>query len=262
MSEYNIQMNKYNALNAEYDQLYPQPMKHASTHAKDGSDPITPADIGAYSKTEADALLANKAPAGYGLGLSGSAKLLTANDDINDMLFGGGWYYYHSDNIPQNAPNLAYTHIVRIDALQGNVFIQTIYGITDGYGYQNMPIEVRRFRYGSMIRPWEYVNPPMVIGVEYRTTERYQGKPVYVKVVNFGAPPAVGDKIVEWGSSEYQPVSHRAIWGNTLLPYDDGDGLNIRVRSVTGIKIVINSNYDWSGQESISVTIKYTKTTD
>ena len=47
MSEYNIQMNKYNALNAEYDQLYPQPMKHASTHAKDGNDPITPSSIGA-----------------------------------------------------------------------------------------------------------------------------------------------------------------------------------------------------------------------
>ena len=47
MSEYNIQMNKYNALNAEYDQLYPQPMKHASTHAKDGDDPITPSSIGA-----------------------------------------------------------------------------------------------------------------------------------------------------------------------------------------------------------------------
>ena len=49
MSEYNIQMNKYNALNAEYDQLYPQPMKHASTHAKDGSDPILPSSIGAAS---------------------------------------------------------------------------------------------------------------------------------------------------------------------------------------------------------------------
>ena len=47
MSEYNIQMNKYNALNAGYDQLYPQPMKHANTHAKDGSDPITPSSIGA-----------------------------------------------------------------------------------------------------------------------------------------------------------------------------------------------------------------------
>lgn len=61
MSEYNIQMNKYNALNAEYDQLYPNPMKHANTHAKDGSDPITPASIGAYTKGEADTLLANKA---------------------------------------------------------------------------------------------------------------------------------------------------------------------------------------------------------
>ena len=47
MSEYNIQMNKYNALNAEYDQLYPKPMKHANTHAKDGSDPILPSSIGA-----------------------------------------------------------------------------------------------------------------------------------------------------------------------------------------------------------------------
>ena len=61
MSEYNIQMNKYNALNAEYDQLYPQPMKHASTHAKDGNDPITPSMIGTYTKTETDTLLQKKA---------------------------------------------------------------------------------------------------------------------------------------------------------------------------------------------------------
>ena len=60
MSEYNIQMNKYNALNAGYDQLYPNPMKHANTHAKDGSDPITPASIGAYTKGETDTLLVNK----------------------------------------------------------------------------------------------------------------------------------------------------------------------------------------------------------
>ena len=61
MSEYNIQMNKYNALNAEYDQLYPQPMKHANTHATGGSDPITPTSIGAYSKTETNTLLQKKA---------------------------------------------------------------------------------------------------------------------------------------------------------------------------------------------------------
>ena len=56
-------MNKYNALNANYDQLYPQPMKHASTHAKNGSDPITPSMIGTYNKTEIDTALQNKASA-------------------------------------------------------------------------------------------------------------------------------------------------------------------------------------------------------
>ena len=61
MSEYNIQMNKYNALSDDYDQLYPKPMKHASTHAKDGSDPILPSSIGAYSKEETDTLLQKKA---------------------------------------------------------------------------------------------------------------------------------------------------------------------------------------------------------
>ena len=60
MSEYNIQMNKYNASNAEYDQLYPQPMKHANTHATGGSDPITPTSIGAYTKTETNTLLQKK----------------------------------------------------------------------------------------------------------------------------------------------------------------------------------------------------------
>ncbi len=61
MSEYNIQMNKYNALNAGYDQLYPQPMKHANTHAEDGNDPITPSMIGTYTKTEIDTALQKKA---------------------------------------------------------------------------------------------------------------------------------------------------------------------------------------------------------
>ncbi len=34
--------------------------------------------------------------------------------------------------------------------------------------------------------PWEWINPPMDLGTEYRTTERYLGKPVYVKLVDCG----------------------------------------------------------------------------
>ncbi len=81
MSEYNIQMNKYNALNAGYDQLYPQPMKHANTHAKDGSDPITPADIGAYTEAEVNSLLAAKQDASSAIntGNIGSQSVNYAN---------------------------------------------------------------------------------------------------------------------------------------------------------------------------------------
>ena len=48
MSEYNIQMNKYNALNVEYDQLYPA----TKIENVDGLNTA----------------LQNKAPAGYGFG--------------------------------------------------------------------------------------------------------------------------------------------------------------------------------------------------
>ena len=36
----------------------------------------------------------------------------------------------------------------------------------------------------------EWFNPPMVLGKSYRTTERYKGKPVYIKTMDLGALPA------------------------------------------------------------------------
>lgn len=38
--------------------------------------------------------------------------------------------------------------------------------------------------------PLEYINPEMAVGVEYRTTERYLGKPVYKKLVRVASVPA------------------------------------------------------------------------
>lgn len=43
--------------------------------------------------------------------------------------------------------------------------------------------------FGGFWREWECVNPPMVLGEEYRTKERYLGKPVYTKLVNVGTLP-------------------------------------------------------------------------
>ena len=45
--------------------------------------------------------------------------------------------------------------------------------------------------------PFEWEHPPMKIGVEYRTTERYNGKPVFVMAVDGGAFPNSSSKTIE-----------------------------------------------------------------
>lgn len=119
MSEYNIQMNKYNALNAGYDQLYPQPMKHANTHAKDGSDPITPADIGAYTKGETDTLLAKKMVSE--LGQAGANLLEWANAQAV-----GGCFYINPTVTTADVPIVTwYAGILEINGGGRRMIIST-----------------------------------------------------------------------------------------------------------------------------------------
>ena len=40
-----------------YETIHPVPAVHASSHATGGSDAITPASIGAYTKTETESLI-------------------------------------------------------------------------------------------------------------------------------------------------------------------------------------------------------------
>ena len=48
---------------------------------------------------------------------------------------------------------------------------------------------VRRAKIDGVWQPWEWVNPPLAVGVEYRTTKRYQGLPVYTKYISCGTLP-------------------------------------------------------------------------
>ena len=45
----------------------------------------------------------------------------------------------------------------------------------------------------------EWINPPMAVGVEYRTTERYNGKVLYTKLLDLGALPVNSSKSVSTG---------------------------------------------------------------
>ena len=61
--------------------------------------------------------------------------------------------------------------------------------------------KMRRELYADTWLDWEWENPPMVLGVEYRTTERWQNKAVYTKLVDCGALPNTTTKEVSIGTA-------------------------------------------------------------
>lgn len=126
----------------------------------------------------------------------------------------------------------------------------------------------------TLLTPMEYLNPPMSVGVEYRTTERYLGKPVYVKTVNTGALPNATYKEI----SASFPNANRflAIYGSAykdnahLIPlpclrygsdaYNTDHAVQVTVNTTTSI--TISTNRDMSSFTESSVCVKYTKSTD
>ena len=92
----------------------------------------------------------------------------------------------------------------------------------------------------------DWLNPPMQLGVEYRTTERYNGKPVYKKAVNTGALSAGTSKSVAHG---VQNIGLRlsALYGLN----NNGDNL-VSNPGITGI-LVDGSNITITTAEGFSI---------
>lgn len=125
---------------------------------------------------------------GFGLGKE-QAAYIPSGADLNTYVK-NGWYYWSSGvlNVPFNSSSMLvmsragdYTHQI--------VFRDDVY---------DPCICIRKQTAGGW-REWEYVNPPMALNVEYRTTKRYLGKPVYTKMIPFGALPNKTAKLVEVG---------------------------------------------------------------
>lgn len=114
---------------------------------------------------------------------------------------------------------------------------------------------------GGIWQPVEFVNPNLRLGVEYRTTERYLGKPVYCKVVDCGNLPAPGSlKNVSHGVSGCLPIMVTGQMSNTnTIPWKGKFTV-----SADNINIVLYSPADESDFSSLTATaiLKYTKTTD
>lgn len=144
-------------------------MAYEKTIWKNNSEPALDAEH--LNKIENG--IANSAPGGFGLG--GGSKFLTPDDDLNEVWENGSYAW---DAPPKNAPTVSGTPIsycsMNVLNKGGDYNRHQIIYTFEGY-------EIHRY-YDGAKKTWSeqaWVNPPMLTSVEYRTTERYNGKAVY-----------------------------------------------------------------------------------
>lgn len=199
----------------------------------------------------------NAAPGGYGLGdIAGVAISSTVEEGLNTATQ-NGWYYFGGtgdiENRPSLIPDSGYGYLL-VSSRDQQTKLQVFMSEVNNY------IAVRKLEAGVW-QPWEYVNPPMQLGVEYRTTERYLGKPVYCKLVNFGALPNATQKFVKHNIPNVSRVI--SVYGSAQ---DQAIGVGAFGAQVTGINADNTNVAIWTSADlsnySAYVAIKYTKTTD
>ena len=197
------------------------------------------------------------APAGYGLGESG-AKAIPYGTDLDSLVI-TGWYCTHSTSQMYGLVNIpeAFTYggglpLIRVEALFNDWVVQTIYRIEE-FAPHAVAVARRQCMSGVWY-PWEYENPPMQVGPEYRTTERYMGKAVYTMCINLGTMPNATTvnypiSIPRKCDIRYSGMMQKSDGTGIAFPYKLGNTEQVDV-CVANTAIYITSNVDhsaWNG---------------
>lgn len=195
---------------------------------------------------------------GFGLG---GVSTLTTDLNTNNI---NGWYYYGASatHRPQHI-QYGCLLVVNRSGTETEV-VQIAFSPLDGTKAQR----IYRNRTDGWSE-WEYENPPLAVGVEYRTTERFCSKPVYIKRLSCDAMPSANstkhivhgisnmEYIVDFGGCMTQDGE-----GAISLPYYFASENQAHL-SVTNENIVIVSGANnLTTYNDTQVWIKYTKTTD
>lgn len=134
----------------------------------------------------------NAAPAGYGLGTTDMRW--RDSTTINSTVL-SGWYHYYE--LQTRLCNVTFNH--------ANLFVYYYDFEATSCVQELRPIGtnvvLRRCLDKGTWTEWEIENPPMDLSVEYRTTEHWNGKAVYKKLINFGAFPQSASREVSTGIS-------------------------------------------------------------
>lgn len=191
----------------------------------------------AQARTNIDA-----APGGFGLGQANMKAL----EDCNNAILSG---WYATDSPTLNTPGEdGESGVLLVNRRIDKRIYQEFHAI-NGNEYSRW--SAARISYGDdstglQWGPWEYVNPMLMLGEEYRTTERYNGSPVYKKLVRVASVPA-GNTTVQIlaEASRYASIvsadtysTNTAQYNNHSLVYVGGgrctaDGITITLTNAT-----------------------------
>ena len=190
--------------------------------------------------------ISSKAPEGYGLG-HGQGKTLSSLEEINSTIE-NGWY-----NI-----DLATTIIGGHNISNGELFVVSRsnnhgYQILRNIGFDGLLMRVRR---GGTWKEWEWIDPPMEIGIEYRTTKRYGNYSVYTKLISCGNITTGRNVIAHNLSCEI--IDYAGSCDKNALPYHDANTNGEATLAVTLNNIIINATSQFNGKRAY-VQIWYVK---
>lgn len=197
---------------------------------------------------------------GYG---GGALPWIDVYNIADETVFGS-----KADEILATMPNYSARQVIIRDypTLGGNSYVATLFKynasyaavVGVGYGADGSNI-VRKTKLAGVWQPWEHTHPPMNVGVEYRTTERFRGKAVYAKVIDAGALPNSTYKNVAHGISPLTGVvlvTGTTEGGANYMPsMSDAANLDLYINAVN---VRITTKQDWSGGRGY-IFMKYTK---
>ena len=246
---------RYDAAQNLTDEQKAQARTNIGADTVQGAVLYTPQTLTDEQKAQARGNI-NAAPGGFGLGeLTGR----TANSFAD--ITGYGFYRVPSESgfAPDTSSNWGAVYI------GANLSYGTLL-----YARNNALMAVRAVSSGE-IGPIEWVNPPMNLGTEYRTTERYLGKPLYVKAVNIGSLPnnssmSVNITTNEDGTANEAPraISAYGITSNGVcIPapaYARDPSKQIELQPYVWL-LFLTTNFDASDLTG-TIVVKYYKTTD
>lgn len=218
--------------------------------------------------------LANKAPGGFGWGDTVTAIFAADTNTyeeycaIVDVALSG---------MQNNTAKLVWARCIPPFYTQADNTLAVLYKINDtdasltGIGVSSSLSQGGLWRMlktgGSWIDPeWEI--PPMLLGVEYRTTERFEGKPVYVRLHDFGALPNntfKEDSSPAGWSIDKAICAHGTTNGGLTIPTQNYAGQITTGRHISMYfspsELVVATDADRT-DVSAKILLKYTKTTD